>query len=122
MPKSAIAVLGVALNMLPAVTTDAQEILWQELNAKASRLYKQGQYAEAATTAERGLRVAERTYGEEDLHTARSLNNVALLYQAQGMYDDAEPHFKRSLAITEQPLSPPLQTQKVLRKEISESP
>jgi tetratricopeptide (TPR) repeat protein len=37
---------------------------------------------------------------------AASLNNLAQLYQAQGRYADAEPHYKRALAIYEKALGP----------------
>ena len=32
---------------------------------------------------------------------AQTLNNLALLYQTQGRYDESEPLFKRALAIYE---------------------
>ncbi len=37
---------------------------------------------------------------------AASLNNLALLYEAQGRYGDAEPLYKRALAIREKALGP----------------
>ncbi len=37
---------------------------------------------------------------------ARSLNNLASLYQAQGKYAEAEPLYKLSLAINEKALGP----------------
>ncbi len=37
---------------------------------------------------------------------AASLNNLAELYRAQGWYADAEPLYKRSLAIREKALGP----------------
>ncbi len=42
------------------------------------------------------------------MHTdvATSLNNLALLYQDQGRYADAEPLYKRALAIAENVLGP----------------
>ena len=39
-------------------------------------------------------------------YVATSLNNLAMLYQAQGRYADAEPLLKRSLAIREKALGP----------------
>ena len=36
--------------------------------------------------------------------TAISLNNLALLYKEQGKYDDAEPLYKRALAVREEVL------------------
>jgi tetratricopeptide (TPR) repeat protein len=35
-----------------------------------------------------------------------SLNNLALLYKTQGQYAQAEPLYKRALAITEKALGP----------------
>ena len=37
---------------------------------------------------------------------ATSLNNLALLYKAQGQYAQAEPLYKRALAIDEKALGP----------------
>ncbi len=37
---------------------------------------------------------------------ATNLNNLALLYEAQGKYTEAEPLYKRSLAIWENALGP----------------
>ncbi len=37
---------------------------------------------------------------------ATSLNNLALLYEAQGYYAEAEPLYQRSLAIMEKVLGP----------------
>ncbi len=37
---------------------------------------------------------------------ATSLNNLALLYHTQGQYAQAEPLFKRALAIAEKALGP----------------
>jgi tetratricopeptide (TPR) repeat protein len=37
---------------------------------------------------------------------AESLNNLALLYDTQGQYAQAEPLYKRSLAIREKALGP----------------
>ncbi len=42
--------------------------------------------------------------GAEHPGVATSLNNLAALYQAQGRYGDAEPLYKRSLAIREKAL------------------
>jgi hypothetical protein len=37
---------------------------------------------------------------------SRPLNNLALLYEAQGRHADAEPLYKRALAIEEKALGP----------------
>jgi tetratricopeptide (TPR) repeat protein len=45
-----------------------------------------------------------RRYGAKISDTAQSLDNLALLYDAQGKYAEAEPLFKRALAIYEKAL------------------
>jgi len=69
--------------LLPAY---AQEALWKELNAKVVTLYQQGRYAEAAKVAKEALKVAEATFGPDHLDVGVSLNNLALLYEAQGKW------------------------------------
>ena len=49
---------------------------------------------------------APKALGPEHPQVATSLNNLAELYQAQGKYGDAEPLYKRSLAIIEKALGP----------------
>jgi tetratricopeptide (TPR) repeat protein len=52
----------------------------------------------------RSLTISERQLGAEHPAVATSLNNLALLYQSQGRYAEAEPLLLRSLAILEQRL------------------
>ncbi len=66
-------------------------------------LYQQGMYSEAAQVAEEVLKVAENTFGPNHPQVATSLNNLALLYQAQGKYAEAEPLYKRALVMGEIP-------------------
>ncbi len=47
-----------------------------------------------------------KALGPEHPSVATSLNNLALLYQAQGHYAEAEPLYKRALAILEKALGP----------------
>jgi tetratricopeptide (TPR) repeat protein len=44
--------------------------------------------------------------GPEHPLTASSLSNLALLYKAQGKYEQAEPLYERALAIMERQLGP----------------
>jgi CHAT domain-containing protein/Tfp pilus assembly protein PilF len=50
------------------------------------------------------LRVAEATFGPEHPNVATSLNNLALLYDEQGKYAEAEPLYQRALRIYEKAL------------------
>ncbi len=48
----------------------------------------------------------EKALGLEHPDVAQSLNNLAVLYEAQGKYAAAEPLYKRSLAIRGKALGP----------------
>jgi tetratricopeptide (TPR) repeat protein len=63
-------------------------------------------YAGARLYFERALAIREQVLGPEHPHTAQSLNNLALLLQAQGNYVSAKLLFERALAIREQMLGP----------------
>ena len=52
------------------------------------------------------LKVAEETFGSDHPNVATSLNNLAMLYQAQGNYAEAERLYKRALEIREKSLGP----------------
>ena len=56
--------------------------------------------------SQRSLAIWEKALGPEHPRVAASLNNLALLYDAQGKYAEAEPLYKRSLAIWEKALGP----------------
>ncbi len=71
----------------------------------AQQAYQQADYAEAEKQLEAALKEAE-AFGPDDVRLAASLNNLAELYRAQGRYADAEPLYKRALAIREKALGP----------------
>jgi tetratricopeptide (TPR) repeat protein len=50
--------------------------------------------------------VLEKALGPDNPGFAKSLNNLAFLYGQQSRYSDAEPLFKRALAIGEKALGP----------------
>ena len=45
----------------------------------------------------RALQISERQLGAEHPDTATSLNNLAVLYQSQGKYSEAEPLYRAVL-------------------------
>jgi tetratricopeptide (TPR) repeat protein len=55
---------------------------------------------------ERALTIRQKVFGPEDLHTAQSLNSLAILLQDQGDLAGARPIFERTLAIKEKELGP----------------
>jgi CHAT domain-containing protein/Flp pilus assembly protein TadD len=84
----------------PAVT-QAQPVdpavQWQSLNAQATEAYKAGDYAKGTALAEAGLGLARQMFGDRDPSTLASLNQLALLYDSQGRYGDAEPLYREAL-------------------------
>ncbi len=83
---------------------------WQLLFKEAAWLMNQSgyymngraQYSEAGLLYKRALAIYEEVQGANHPDTARSLNNLAALYDTQGKYADAEPLYQRALAIVEE--------------------
>ncbi len=76
------------------------------LNQVGYYLKDRAQYVEAEPLYRRALKIWERVLGPDHPVTASSLNNLALLYQAQGKLTDAEPLHRRALEIRERVLGP----------------
>ncbi len=74
-------------------------------NAAGLKALQQGRYAEAEKSFLAAVEKTER-FGPQDPRLANGLNNLALLYHDQGKYAEAEPLYKRSLAILEKALGP----------------
>jgi tetratricopeptide (TPR) repeat protein len=60
-------------------------------------LYQTGKYAVAKSLLQRALDIQEKALGKAHPSTAKSLNDLAVLYCALGQYSEAEPLFKRVL-------------------------
>jgi tetratricopeptide (TPR) repeat protein len=84
----------------------AQQAKWEQLKARVEELFQRGDYVAAIPVAKEDLRVAEATFGATDPAVAISLNNLALLYEKQSQYSDAEPLFQRALIIRVKALGP----------------
>jgi kinesin light chain len=52
------------------------------------------------------LEIREKVLGSEHPDVAKQLNNLALLCQNQGKYDEVEKYYKRALEIYESKLGP----------------
>ena len=65
-----------------------------------------GAYASARPLFERALAIREKALGPDHPDTAASLNNLAVLLQAQGDLAAARPLYERALAICEKALGP----------------
>jgi tetratricopeptide (TPR) repeat protein len=93
-----------AIPVAPARTQTTEEV--DALSAQAIDFYNQGQYIEGINVAERALGLAERLHGPEHIEVGRLLNLLASLFDALGRYADAEPLYRRTLAIAEKVLGP----------------
>ena len=91
-----LAVADVALGQGSSIrdTLDAEA-----LNQQVIQLYDQGRYSDAIPLAQRVLAIREKSLGPDDPDVARALYNLAVLYDEQGRPTDAEPLYKRSVAI-----------------------
>jgi len=91
---------GIALWLIYAPNQGAK---WESYITAAQQAYQQADCAEAEKQSEAALKEAEAF---DDVRLATSLNNLALLYKAQGRYAEAEPLYQRALAIREKALGP----------------
>ena len=88
------------LSIPAAVRAQTEELATAErLNSRIQELYSAGRYTRGDSAGGAGLAIREKALGPEHPDTATSLNNLALLYQATGAYAQAEPLYKRALAI-----------------------
>ena len=78
---------------------------WEAHSDAGLEAYQQGDYAEAEKQWMAAVRKAE-AFEPQDPRLATSLNNLAELYHTQGQYAQAEPLYKRALAIYEKALGP----------------
>ncbi|MCP4359898.1 MAG: tetratricopeptide repeat protein, partial [Chloroflexi bacterium] len=65
------------------------------------------------------LAIREKVLGPEHPDTATSLNNLALLLQAQGDYEGALPYYDRALAIFEAKLGPNHPNTRIVRSNLA---
>ncbi len=87
------------LQPTPPVFAQGSGSEWDILMQEAMELHDTGEYDRGVVIARKALEVAEKNDGPDDPNVALSLNFLALLYAKQGQYAQAEPLFKRALAI-----------------------
>jgi tetratricopeptide (TPR) repeat protein len=108
LPRSSILfgllLLAAACLSSPARADDKAgiDVLYQQM----MQLYGQGQYQQALAPAGEIVARTEQTFGPNSAETAASLNNLAELFSRLHRFDDAEPLYRRSLAIREKILPP----------------
>jgi len=98
----AAAVLGAGLG-LSCATAFAGEVEWRAHMDAGTAAYQRGDFQTGIARLEAALKEAQ-AFDERDPRLPLTLNNLALLYTSQGRYADAEPLYRRSLAIWEMAL------------------
>ena len=89
-----ITVCCVAAGVATAAAQSGDDI--NALRSRVSKLYAQGNYAEAAPVAERYVEVARKRHGEEHVEFASAIWGLGSIFQAQGRATEAEPLYKRT--------------------------
>ena len=96
---------GIFCGLLLSTQACTYSISWQRSNEAGVAASQQGKYAEAEKYYLAALKEAE-IFGPEDTRIATTLDNLALLYDTQGEYAEAEHLLKRSLKIYQKFLGP----------------
>ena len=78
--------LAFALSLGGLVPAEEEE--WHALNEQFNALYAEGRITEAAAVAEQALRVAEKTFGSDDLRVADALLRLVVVYGDLGRPSD----------------------------------
>ena len=94
-----------ALALLVSGPALAGEVEWKAHIDAGASAYRAGDYRAATARFESALNEAQ-SFGASDPRLAETLNNLALLYEVQGRFAEAEPLYRRSLGIYEKALGP----------------
>ncbi|MEE8612593.1 MAG: tetratricopeptide repeat protein, partial [Nitrospirales bacterium] len=68
-------------------------------------LFQQGRFDDAEKELKAAVQLAEQ-FGEEDPRLTKTLTKLAMVYDAQGQYDKAEPLLQRTVSLNEKALDP----------------
>ena len=85
---------------LPSPPSAAQSEAYNQSKALEAR----GRYTEAIPFARRALKLAEQEFGPDHPTTAQRLSSLASLYHDLGRHSEAEPLYRRAVAIYERVL------------------
>ena len=101
----AVAAGLLALLALQATLARAQAGSWERDMEAGAEAYQQGRFAEAERFLQAAVKAAEG-FGPDDQRLYRSLNKLALAYNAQRKYAEAERIVKRAVGIVEKTFGP----------------
>ena len=98
---------GLLVLVLWYTDSQAQQETWERHIQAGLAAQAQGNFGEALTQTKAALEAA-KVFGPDDIRLATTLNVLANVYFNQGNYAEAEPLYKRSLAIREKAIGPGL--------------
>src|SRR5882672_12930079 len=81
--------------------TPAQTPDWSAATSAAMAARQRGEFTLAQTFYKQAIEIQQKTLGADDPGVAISLNNLAVFYQDQSMYPQAEQSYRQALAILE---------------------
>ncbi len=84
-----------------STTAFGQQQLYNSLNKRMAVLYKNGKIEEAIATAQEVIKVADETFGRNHAYYSASLENLALLYVAEGNNEKAASLYEESFGVRE---------------------
>ena len=97
MKKIQVLLSGILMIFFFSGTTHAEDLTWDELNAKTTDFYKQQQFSTAAGYGKEALDMAKKSGTPEQLAT--SLNNFAMVQTHLGQFGEAEELNKEALQV-----------------------
>ncbi|MDB9702954.1 tetratricopeptide repeat protein [Rhodospirillales bacterium] len=100
-PENARELYEQAADELPA---NAEERRAEVLNKLGTACYQCGEHDAAVKAFARGLRLLEKSLGNDHPDVAMAFNNLALIHYAKSRLDQAEPLYRRALMIDERML------------------
>src|ERR1700733_12360292 len=93
--------LALAVGACLSAPSSAQKIDIAARRSAIAELSRAGKYSQAIPLAQQLLADLEKARGSSSPDVAAALNNLAMLYGSQGQDADAEPLYRRSIAILE---------------------
>lgn len=97
--------LACTLIVFGCTRSSDESVSWEQVRAMASEAFQQGRYEEAEKRWTSALKKAEK-FNPEDPRLATSLDELSFFYNSQLKYVEAEPLYRRLLALRETVLGP----------------
>ena len=73
--------------------------MWKYLNDRFVEAFRVENYPEAYDWSQKALQYARDEFGAEDMHTATSLNNIAVVLRCMDRHDESEKLVREALSL-----------------------